>query len=136
MYERIPEYLWTLRNLSQCQLICTNPSLLVRSLLGTFASGGSDGKESACNVGDLGSIPGLGRSPGKGNGKPTPVFLPGESHGRRSLEGYSLRGCEELDTTGRLSTASLYTHGFLPLPSHMCLQISQPLSHFPSPYIP
>ena len=31
---------------------------------------GSDGKESACNVGDLGSIPGLGRSPGEGNGNP------------------------------------------------------------------
>ena len=37
------------------------------------------GKESACNTGDLGSIPGLGRSPGGGNGYPTPVFLPGES---------------------------------------------------------
>ena len=33
-------------------------------------SGGSDGKESACNVGDLGSIPGLGRSPGEENGYP------------------------------------------------------------------
>ena len=32
--------------------------------------GGSDGKASACNVGDLGSIPGLGRSPGEGNGNP------------------------------------------------------------------
>ena len=32
--------------------------------------GGSDGKESACSVGDLGSIPGLGRSPGEGNGNP------------------------------------------------------------------
>ena len=32
--------------------------------------GGSDGKESACNVGDLGSIPGLGRSPGGGCGNP------------------------------------------------------------------
>ena len=31
---------------------------------------GSDGKESACNAGDLGSIPGLGRSPGEGNGYP------------------------------------------------------------------
>ena len=30
--------------------------------------GGSDGKESTCNVGDLGSVPGLGRSPGEGNG--------------------------------------------------------------------
>jgi len=32
--------------------------------------GGSAGKESACNVGDLGLIPGLGRSPGEGNGYP------------------------------------------------------------------
>ena len=32
--------------------------------------GGSDGKASACNVGDPGSIPGLGRSPGEGNGNP------------------------------------------------------------------
>ena len=32
--------------------------------------GGSDSKASACNVGDLGSIPGLGRSPGEGNGNP------------------------------------------------------------------
>ena len=33
-------------------------------------SDGSDGKESACNVGDLGSVPVLGRSPGEGNGYP------------------------------------------------------------------
>ena len=33
-------------------------------------SGGSDGKESACNSGDLGLIPGLGRPPGEGNGNP------------------------------------------------------------------
>ena len=32
--------------------------------------GGSDGKESTCNVGDLDSIPGSGRSPGEGNGNP------------------------------------------------------------------
>ena len=32
--------------------------------------GSSDGKESVCNAGDLGSIPGLGRSPGEGNGNP------------------------------------------------------------------
>ena len=32
--------------------------------------GGSDGKESACNAGDLGLIPGLGRSPGGGHGNP------------------------------------------------------------------
>ena len=38
----------------------------------------SAGKESACNAGDLGLIPGLGRSPGEGEWLPTPVFLPGE----------------------------------------------------------
>ena len=42
--------------------------LLIPVLLGF--PGGSSGKESACNVGDLGSIPGLGRSPGKGKGYP------------------------------------------------------------------
>ena len=36
--------------------------------------GGSDGKESACNVGDLDSIPGLGRSPGEGHGNPLQYF--------------------------------------------------------------
>ena len=56
-------------------------------------------KASACNAGDLGSIPGLGRSPGEGNGNPTPVFLPGKSHGQRSLVGYSPQGRKELDTT-------------------------------------
>ena len=42
---------------------------------------GSDSKESACNVGDLGSIRELGRSPGEGNEENTPVFWPGEFHG-------------------------------------------------------
>ena len=41
--------------------------------------GGSDGKESACSVGDLGSIPRLGRFPWKRELLPTPVFLPGKS---------------------------------------------------------
>ena len=45
-------------------------------------------KESASNAGDPGSIPGLGRSPGEGNGNPL-GFLPGESHGQRNLVGYS-----------------------------------------------
>ena len=36
--------------------------------------GGSDGKESACSVGDLGSVPGLGRFPEEGNGYPFQYF--------------------------------------------------------------
>ena len=58
---------------------------------------GSAGKESACTVGDTGSIPGSGRSPGGGKWPPTPV-LPGKSHGQRSLAGYNPQGCKESDT--------------------------------------
>ena len=46
--------------------------------------GGSDRKESVCNARDPGSIPGLGRSPGEGNGNPL-QFLSGEFHGQKSL---------------------------------------------------
>ena len=52
---------------------------------------GASGKEFACNAGDTGDtglIPGSGRSPGEGNGNPTPVFLSEKSHGQRSLVGY------------------------------------------------
>ena len=119
----------------------------------TVFPGGSDGKESTCSAGDPGSIPGLGKSPGEGNGtplqysclenpgteepgrlqsmgslrvghdwatslslstfmrwrrkwQPTPVFLPGESHGRRSLVGCSPWGRTESDMTERLSSSS------------------------------
>ena len=48
----------------------------------------------ACSLGDLGSIPGSGGSPEEGNGNPL-QFLPGESHGQRSLVGYSSRGRKE-----------------------------------------
>ena len=74
------------------------PCLLLRYSLPS----GSEGKASAYNAGDLGSIPGLGRSPGRRKWQPTPVFLPGKSHGRRNLVGYSPWGRKELDTTERL----------------------------------
>ena len=62
-------------------------------------SGGSDGKESACNAGDPGLISGLGRPPGEGNGNP---LLPGKSHGQRSLVGCSPWRRSESGTTERL----------------------------------
>ena len=43
----------------------------------------------AGDTGDTGSIPGSGRFPWRRKWQPTPVFLPGESHGQRSLVGYS-----------------------------------------------
>ena len=59
-------------------------------------------EESTCNARDPVSVPGLGTSPGEGNGY-TPVFLPGESHGPRSLVGYSPRGRKGSDTAERLT---------------------------------
>ena len=67
--------------------------------------GGSDGKESAYNAGDLGLICGLGRSPGGGHGNPVQYSCLENPHGQRSLAGYHPQGCKELDTTGQLSTA-------------------------------
>ena len=67
---------------------------------------GSAGEQPACNEGDLGSIPGLGWSPGEGKGyPPTPVFWPGEFHGL-----YSLWGCKESDMTEWLSLHFHYVH--------------------------
>ena len=73
--------------------------------------GGSDGKVSAYNAGDLGSIPGSGRSPGEGNGLPTPVFFPGRFHGQRSLAGYSPSVHKELDKTEATFTGILQEKG-------------------------
>jgi len=61
--------------------------------------GGSDSKEYTCNAGDLGSIPGLGRSPGEGHGNPLQFSCLEKPHGQRSLVGYSPWGHKELDTT-------------------------------------
>ena len=53
--------------------------------------GDSDGKESACNTGDVDLIPGSGRLPWRREWFPTPVFLLGEFHRQRSLVDYSPR---------------------------------------------
>ena len=67
--------------------------------------GGSDGKESSSNAGDLGSIPGSGRSPGGGHGNPLQYSYLENPHVQRSLVGYSPWGPKEWDTTEQLSTA-------------------------------
>ena len=59
----------------------------------------------------------VGKIPWRRKWQPTPVFLPGESHGQRSLVGYSPWGCKELDTT----EATEHTH------MHKLTQISQEL---------
>ena len=71
--------------------------------------GGSHGKESTCNEGDLGSILGLGRSPGGEHGNPPQYSSLENPHGQRSLAGYSPWSCKESDMIEQLSTA-LYNH--------------------------
>ena len=61
--------------------------------------GGTDGKESAFNAGDLGSIPGLGKFPEGGKGNPLQYSCLESPQGQRSLASYSPWGCKELDTT-------------------------------------
>ena len=68
-----------------------------------FAS--SVDKESTCNAGDLGSIPGLGKSLGGGHGNPFQYSCLENPRGQRSLVGYSPWGHKESDTTEQLSTA-------------------------------
>ena len=60
--------------------------------------GGSDGKESACNARDPGSIPGSGRCSKKEMAAHSSI-LPGKSHGQRSLVDYSPWGHKESDMT-------------------------------------
>ena len=58
---------------------------------------------SACHVGDLGSIPGQEDTLEKEMATHSRIFLPGKSHGWRSLVGQSPRGCKESDTTERFA---------------------------------
>ena len=61
--------------------------------------GGSDGKESSCNVGDLGLIPGSGRFSEEGSGSLLQYSCLENPHGQRSLAGYSPWSCKESDMT-------------------------------------
>ena len=75
--------------------------------------GGSDGKESACNAGDLGLIPGLGRFPGGGHGNPLQYSCLENPHGERSLVGYSPWDHRDSHMTERLSLSKLNMMSYL-----------------------
>ena len=73
-----------------------------------YDDGGSDGKESVCSAGDLFS-PWVGKILWRREWLPTPLFLPEEFHGQRSLVGYSSWGHKESDTIEWLThTLQLY----------------------------
>ena len=77
--------------------VCKTSKVGYMCLKAEVFPGGSDGKKSACKEGDLHSVP------WRRKWQSTPVFLPGKSHGWRSLAGYSAWGCKELDTTKQLT---------------------------------
>ena len=80
---------------------------------------GSAGKESSCNAGDLGLIPGLGRSPGEGNGYP--LRYSGLENSVDCI--VSPWGCKESETTERLSSVFIYM-----LLQHLLLRIHSNIS--------
>ena len=69
--------------------------------------GGAEVKGLSANAGDMGSVPGSGRFPWGREWLPTPGSLPGESHGQRSLVGYSPGGPKKSNMTERVSTQRL-----------------------------
>ena len=95
-----------------CTMVCNKFSSVPSPL---DFPGASDGKEFACHVGDLGSIPGLGRSPGGGHGNPLQYSCLENPLGQRCLAGYSPRCGKESDMTEQLSMHScvhtrMHTH--------------------------
>ena len=73
---------------------------------------GSGSKESTLQCGRPGFDPWVGEIPWRRAWQLTPVFLPGESHGQRSLAGYSPQGHKESDMTEQVSTSFYYAHSF------------------------
>ena len=93
-----------------------------------YTHGGSDGKESACNAGDLGLI--TGSILWRGEWQSTPVFLSGEFHGQRSLVGYSPWNHKESDTTEWLTLFyfPIHTHTH----THIASLVAQTVKSLPT----
>ena len=116
-----------------CQLRPKVQSVTVPFMQNGGFPDGSDSKESIClPCRRLKFDPWVGKIPWRREWQPTPVFLPGESHGQRSLVGYSPWGHEESDTTERITFSFFHF-----------MQNSSPLKrtavHFPSrpsPFLP
>ena len=83
--------------------------------------GGSGSEEPTCNVGNLGSSPELGRSPGVGHGNPLQYYCLEKPHGQRNLVGYGPWSHKELDITEWLSTAPTIRQSYCYFFSFWCL---------------
>ena len=92
--------------------------------------GGASGKEPSCHCRRYkrrGFDPCMGKIPWRRAWQPTPVFLPGESHGQRRLAGYSPQGHRESDTTEATEQAQAKSF-YLPSPQFPHLQKDRQLS--------
>ena len=99
-------FMETINLLDECSILRAHLTLM------DFA-GGSVCKKSAPNGRDLGSIPGSGRFPGEGNGKPL-LFLPEKSHGQRILVDYRPWHAKKSEPFSKHSTLAIQetTHEF------------------------
>ena len=102
---------------SSCLELCPRQTIFNRSrigLLGLFwnilSSCSSVGKIICLQFRRLGIDPWVGKISWRRKWQPTPVFLPGKSHGQRSLVGCSTWGCKEWATTERLTLTFLLTY--------------------------
>ena len=73
-----------------------------------YIYGGSDGKDSACNAGDLGLIPGSGRSPGEGKGYTLQYYCLENPMDREAWQAGSVHGVTELEVTEQLTLSYMY----------------------------
>ena len=90
-------------NLYMCVCVCVCVCVFVSAGLPCWLSS----KQFACNAGDTGSNPGLGRFSWRRKWQPTPVFFPGESQGQGSLVGCSPWGCKSQTWLGDQTTTTM-----------------------------
>ena len=90
-------------------------------------------KESVCQCQRRGFDPWVRKLPWRRKWQPTPVFVPGESHGQRSLVGYSPWGCKESDTAK--GSALVLAEASVPALLFLSLEIFEGLASFISSFI-
>ena len=95
---------WSMNAAPKCTYIYIHTHIYTYTYIFNGFPGDSDDKEPACNVGDRGSVPGLGRCPGGGHGNPLQYSWLENPHGQNSLAGCSPLDRKESDTTEWLST--------------------------------
>ena len=115
---RYCEHTYTVFPCSLCVCVCVHVNILNNDK-SFFGNGKStmelpcqlSGKESTWQCRRYGFDPWVGKIPWKRKWQPTPVFLPGKSHGQWSLAGCSLWGYKELNTTYLVNNNKIYHRG-------------------------